>query len=79
MAAKGVQILTLDSLQARKLPRPIRYPTQAAEQIALRNGIYASVKQAEASREYRRGNGRVRVRGGAARNRKGKGRTSAGG
>lgn len=43
LEAKGVRMLTANELVARKLPRPVRYPVNACGQIALGNGLYASV------------------------------------
>ena len=43
MAAKGVDIITVDELLSRKLPRLVRYPSTSSAQVSLRNGLYASV------------------------------------
>jgi nicotinamidase-related amidase len=43
LEAKGVRLLSVDELVARRLPRPVRYPVNACGQIPLGNGLYASV------------------------------------
>jgi nicotinamidase-related amidase len=57
LEAKGARILTVDELVARRLPRPIRYPVNACGQMALGNGLYASITLSHHPEPHVNGNG----------------------
>ena len=54
LEAKGVRLINVDELMARRLPRPVRYPRSACGQVPLRNGLYASVPQPAGGNGHRR-------------------------
>jgi len=60
LQAKGVGVINVEELVARRLPRPIRYPLNSFGQISLRNGLYASISPSV--------NGVAGVNGGIYRN-----------
>jgi nicotinamidase-related amidase len=43
LEAKGITLITAEELSKRVLLRPVRYPRVSIAQIALRNGLYASI------------------------------------
>lgn len=72
LQAKGVGLLTVEELTARRLPRPIRYPLCSFGQISLRNGLYASITPpaypAHGVNGHARTNGHPRTNGAMKRN-----------
>jgi len=49
MDAKSIRLIEVEDLIRRKLARSIRYPLNSSGQVALRNGLYASVARVSVS------------------------------